>query len=114
MQDIYGVLEEVKKNPVQYLGRTSVISLKGFINGYFLAKRDMGIPLTEREDDFQKFQEWMNYKFSHYCIKETGWDKILILTSVDENKAIDYFFYQLEAFKTRQKSEVLDDPVDGG
>ena len=95
--------EEVKKDPKQYLGRTSVIALKGFINGYILAKRDMGIPLTDREEDFQKFQEWMNLRFSRYCIKETAWDKIFVLLSNDENGALNSFFYQLESFKVRQE-----------
>ena len=74
------------------MGRTSVVALKGFINGYILAKREMDIPLTDREEDFQKFQEWLNDRFSRYCIKETAWDKILILLSNDEDKALDSFF----------------------
>jgi hypothetical protein len=103
MKDIYDILEKVKKNPNKYLGRTSVIALKGFISGYILAKRDMGVPLTDREEDFQKFQEWMNYRFSRYCIKETAWEKILILLSNDENRALDSFFHQLESFKVRKE-----------
>jgi hypothetical protein len=103
MKDIYDILEEVKKNPKQYLGRSSVIALKGFISGYILAKREMNIPLTDREEDFQNFQEWMNYKFSNYCIKETAWDKIIILLSNDENIALDSFFHHLEAFKLRKQ-----------
>ncbi len=103
MKDIYDILEEVKKNPEQYLGRTSVVALKGFINGYITAKKEMGISLTDREEDFQNFQEWMNSRFSHYCVKETAWDKIIILLSNDENIALDSFFHHLEAFKLRKE-----------
>jgi hypothetical protein len=103
VKDIYDILEEVKEDPKQYLGRTSVVALKGFINGYILAKSEMDIPLTDRENDFLKFQKWMNHRFSCYCIKETDWDKIVILLSNDESEALDSFFYHLEAFKIRKE-----------
>jgi hypothetical protein len=105
MKDLYDILEEIKHQPIEYLGRTSVVALKGFINGYSLARRNMGLPLTEQEQDFQGFQEWINPSDSPFFFrKEDPWDKLLILFAQDENKALAFFFKRLEDFKNRDRS----------
>lgn len=91
MKDLYDILEEVKNQPKKYLGRSSVVALKGFINGYSLARREIGLPLTEQEEDFQGFQEWVNPPDSQFHRIEDRWDKLLILYTQDESKALTFF-----------------------
>ena len=106
MKELYDLLEEIKHQPLKYLGRTSVVALKGFINGYDLARREMGIPLTEQEKDFQEFQTWINPPDKPFFYsKDDSWDKILILFAGDENRAFRYFFSRLEQFKNRSPLE---------
>lgn len=113
MQDLYDILEEIKNQPIKYLGRSSVVALKGFINGYSLARREMNLPLTEQERDFQEFQEWMNPPDKPiFHRKEDSWDKLFILFAHDESKALTAFFATLEKFKNRDKSGKLSQDID--
>ena len=98
------MLEEIKNEPSKYLGRTSVVALKGFINGYHLARRESNLPLTKQEQDFQKFQDWINPPDTPlFSRKEDSWDKLLILYAHDETKAFLAFFQKLEKFKNRDR-----------
>jgi hypothetical protein len=113
VKDLYDILEEIKNQPSKYLGRTSVVALKGFINGYSLARREIGLPLTEQEQDFQGFQEWLNPPDSPFFYKkEDSWDKLLILFAQDESKALAAFFKKLERFKNRDKLEKSSNSID--
>lgn len=113
MKDLYDILEEIRNQPIKYLGRSSVVALKGFINGYSLARREMGCSLTEQEKDFQGFQEWLNPSHSpSFYRKEDSWDKLLILFAQDESKALAAFFKKLEAYKNRDKSRKSSKDID--
>jgi hypothetical protein len=102
MKDIYSVLLNIKENPVVYLGRYSIVALKGFLEGYNTARRELGLPLTNEEQEFDKFQQWV--KENAKIKSDKSWDKIILLYSEDEAQALDKFFVNLEIFKKQNQS----------
>jgi hypothetical protein len=78
-----------------------------FILGYHFARREAGITNTEAESDFHKnFQPWLQNRLSIRTV--SAWDKLILLTCVDEKAAFDYFFQLLDEFLQRDKSQDID------
>ncbi len=79
--NFYELLQKIKKRPAIYLGSNSIFSLQAFLDGYYLARRELGVPLTEQELEFQEFLKWIRGKFQ----AETGqlWASILLSNSAD-------------------------------
>jgi hypothetical protein len=102
MDNFYDLLQKIKKRPAMYLGRHSIFSLQAYLDGYYYARRELGVPLTEEESEFQEFQKWMRERFN----VETGqlWASILLFHSADERSAVDRFFNLFEEFLNREKS----------
>lgn len=102
MDNLYDLLQKIKKRPAMYLGRHSVFSLQAYLDGYYYARRELGVPLTEQESEFQEFLKWIRERFN----VETGqlWSSILLFHSADERSAIDRFFNLFEEFINREKS----------
>jgi len=102
MDNFYDLLEKIKKRPAMYLGRHSIFSLQAFLDGYYFARRELGLPLTEQESEFQEFLQWMRDKFK----VETGqlWASILLFHSADERNAVERFFSLFEEFINGQTS----------
>jgi hypothetical protein len=61
-----------------YLRRNSIFNLQSFLDGYYFARRELGVPLTEQETEFQDFLKWIRQKFQ----VETGqlWASILLIS----------------------------------
>ncbi len=53
------ILQLIKQRPGMYLGKSSITRLRSFLDGYIGARRDLGLPETEEEIEFHKFQEWI-------------------------------------------------------
>ena len=71
-----------------------------FIVGSRFAREEMGISNTEAESDFYKnFQPWLQNRLSIRTVY--AWDKIILLTCIDEKAAFDYFFQLLDEFIQR-------------
>jgi Trp operon repressor len=102
MDNLYDLLQKIKKRPAMYLGRHSIFSLQAYLDGYYYARRELGVPLTEQESEFQEFLKWIRERFN----VETGqlWSSILLFHSTDERSAIDRFFNLFEEFINREKS----------
>ena len=102
MDNLYDLLQKIKKRPAMYLGRHSVFSLQAYLDGYYYARRELGVPLTEQESEFQEFLKWIRERFN----VETGqlWSSILLFHSADERSAIDRFFNLFEEFINQEKS----------
>ena len=96
MDNFYDLLKKIQKRPDLYLGRKSIFSLQAFLDGYYYARREIQIPLTAQESEFQEFLQWMRKKFD----VETGqlWSSILLFHSTDESKAIERFFTLFQEF----------------
>jgi hypothetical protein len=111
MDNFYNLLEKIKKRPAIYLGRNSIFNLQAFLDGYYFARRELGVPLTEQEAEFQEFLQWIRQRLK----VETGqlWASILLFHSSDERSALDRFFSLFEEFINREQLlESDEDPVE--
>lgn len=107
MNALFNLLEKIKIKPALYLGTTSITDLRMFIVGYRFARSEMGISNTEAESDFYKnFQPWLQNRLSIRTVN--AWDKIILLTCIDEKAAFDYFFQLLDEFLQRDRSQDID------
>lgn len=99
---LYELLEGIKKRPAMYLGTSSITRLDMLLRGFHLARREVGIPPTQQEREFESFQSWIEEK---YGIKSgQSWSKIILFYSIDEQDALDKFFELFEEFLNRDKS----------
>ena len=104
MEALFKLLEKIKAKPGLYLGTASVTSLRMFILGYRCARAELNIKNTTAESDFYKnFQPWLQNRLSIHTV--SGWDKMLLLTCIDEKAAFEYFFQLLNEFTGRDKSK---------
>jgi hypothetical protein len=110
MSDLYTLLNKIQKRPALYIGKHSVFSLQAFLDGYYVARRDLNVSLTDQEQEFQEFLVWMRQRFQ----VETGelWASIL-LTAVagDEKSAIEKFFSLFEEFLAHKNAAKLSEGV---
>lgn len=107
MGKLFELLKKIETKPGLYLGSASITSLRMFILGYRYAQSEMGIASTETESDFYKqFQPWLQNRLSIYTVN--AWDKVILLTCINEKAAFDYFFQLLEDFLQRDKSQDVD------
>jgi hypothetical protein len=100
MKDFYDVLQSIRQRPALYLGQNSIFSLQAFLDGYYFARRDLDVPLTAQEEEFQTFLQWMRQKFN----VETGqlWASIVLSHSIDERDAVSQFFNLFDEFRSVQ------------
>lgn len=107
MSTLFNLLDKIKIKPALYLGTSSITHLRMFILGYRFARSEMGITNTEAESDFYKnFQPWLQNRLSIHTVN--GWDKIILLTCIDEKAAFDFFFNLLDEFLQRDRSQTID------
>jgi hypothetical protein len=107
MGKLFELLKRIEAKPGLYLGSASITSLRMFILGYRYAQSEMGMASTEAESDFYKqFQPWLQNRLSIYTVN--AWDKVILLTCINEKAAFDYFFQLLEYFLQRDKSQDVD------
>lgn len=81
-------------------GRHSISSLQVFLDGYYFARREIGLPLTAQEQEFQDLK-WIRERFK----VETGqlWASIILFHAADEKSALDRFFVLFEEFVSQKK-----------
>jgi cytochrome P450 len=103
IMDIYELLQKIRKRPDLYLGKPSLEHLQVFLDGYTFARRQLNLPLTEQEQEFEKFQIWIEHKFN---LPDTqSWTKIILFYSANERDALQRFFELLDEFiQERRKS----------
>lgn len=107
MSTFFELLEKIKSKPGLYLGTASITNLRMFILGYRFARAEAGITNTEAESDFYKnFQPWLQNRLSIRTVN--AWDKIILLTCIDEKAGFDYFFQLQDEFIQRDKSQDID------
>jgi len=98
--NFYQLLDRIKTRPALYLGKRSIFSLQALLDGYTFACRQLAIPVTEQEQEFAEFQNWIEKQFNRQSTK--SWARIILFYSEDESQAIDTFF---ELFKDFLQSE---------
>ncbi|WP_414514930.1 hypothetical protein [Nostoc sp. PCC 9305] len=100
--DIYKeILGAIKKRPAMYLGTSSITRLDMLLRGYSFARREVGVPPTEPEREFEGFQSWVEEKYG--INSGQSWSKIIIFYSVDEDEALQKFFELFEEYLNRSK-----------
>ncbi len=96
MIGFYELIRKIRKRPALYLGKPSIDHLQVFLDGYTFARRELGVPLSQEEEYFEKFQEWIESK---YNLPDTqSWMKIILFYSADERDALERFFNLFEEF----------------
>ncbi|MEH2299500.1 MAG: hypothetical protein V7K88_10805 [Nostoc sp.] len=104
MVDLYDLICNIKKHPAMYLGRASISNLRTFLAGYCFARRQIGIPQTQQEQQFSEFQTWIQQRFN--LTSNQTWDQIILFFSQDEHTALDQFFKLFDEFtQTEYSSE---------
>ncbi len=97
MENLFKVLDKLKKAPGMYLGRPSVSDLFMFLVGYEFARTEMGQNLTPKEEYFyENFQPWLQEKLGVQSV--TSWGKLIMLSCHDEKAGFDKFFQLLDEF----------------
>jgi hypothetical protein len=102
MKNFYDVLQTIRQRPALYLGQNSIFSLQAFLDGYYFARRDLDIALTDQEEAFQVFLQWMRQTFH----VETGqlWASIVLAHAIDERDAVTLFFQLWDEFRATRES----------
>ena len=107
MGTLFTLLEKIQTKPALYIGAASITHLRMFIIGYRFARKEMGASSTEAERDFYKnFQPWLQNRLSIRTV--SAWDKLILLTCIDEKAAFEFFFTLLDEFRQRDKSADAD------
>jgi hypothetical protein len=94
--ELYDLIGNIRKRPAMYLGQPSVTHLGVFLSGYNFARRQLGIPQTEQEQQFSEFQGWVQQRFK--VSSGQSWDKILLFFAQDEAIALKQFFTLFDEF----------------
>jgi hypothetical protein len=100
--NFYQLLDKIKTRPALYLGKRSIFSLQAFLDGYTCACRQLGIYVTEQEQEFAEFQDWIEKQFNQQSTR--SWARIILFYSEDESQALDTFFQLFENFLQRESS----------
>lgn len=93
---LYEMLNRIKQRPGMFLGNCSITRLRAFLDGYMGARADLGLPLTQQEQEFNSFQEWIQTRFK--ITSSQGWERIILFYSSDEKNALNNFFDLFESF----------------
>ncbi|WP_375469823.1 hypothetical protein [uncultured Nostoc sp.] len=106
--DIYNdILKGIKKRPGMYLRTSPITELDMLLRGYSLSRKEVSVPPTEPEREFEGFQSWVQEK---YGIKSgQSWSKIILFYSVDEHEALYKFFELFEEYLNKNKSLEVDE-----
>jgi hypothetical protein len=111
VSQIFELLEKIRQTPGLYLGTASITTLRHFLVGYKFARQETNfLPTDEELDFYQEFQPWLQ---SHLQVRTVNsWDKIILLQSIDEKAAFEYFFRLLAEFRQRDRSQDIDPLLD--
>jgi hypothetical protein len=93
---LYEMLKRIKQRPGIFLGQSSIIRLRAYLDGYMGSRADLGLPPTKQELEFNQFQDWIQTRFK--INSSHGWDSIILFYSVDEKDALNNFFELFEQF----------------
>jgi hypothetical protein len=97
---LYQFLRELQSRPGMFLGQCSITRLRSFLDGYRSARADLGLPTTAQENEFSRFQAWVQEKYQ--ATSSHGWDSIILLNSADEQESLQLFFTLLQQFQQEQ------------
>ena len=77
MSGVFEILEQIRSKPGMYIGRPSVSDLFMFLVGYECSRGELGVELTEEDDDFYgEFHSWLKIKLQIETV--SSWAKIIM------------------------------------
>lgn len=101
MATVFDLLGRIHKSPGLYLGYPSVSNLFMLLNGYEIARSELGVELTAEETRFfEEFQPWLQQKLGVKSV--TSWAKLIMLSCHDEKTGFSLFFELLEQFQQQE------------
>lgn len=100
--DLYDLIENIRKRPSLYLGKPSLEHLQVFLDGYSFARRQLKIPPSQQEREFEEFQTWTEEKFNQQNTQ--SWTKIILFYSENEKMALERFFELFDEFVNQKKT----------
>ncbi len=101
INNLYDLLNEIRKRPNMYLGSKSLTSLRQFVEGYTLRNQIEGTE-DASEKEFAKFDEFVRdyYCCSYMTGSSAGWCNNILATHYGrEEDAFDDFFKLLDLFR---------------
>lgn len=100
MSDLYDLLKKIEKRTPMYIGGGSIFQLESFINGYVMARSELNVPATDRENDFfENFHNWLQERLDAKTTK--SWSSIILFRCFNERDALETFFPLWEEFRSR-------------
>ncbi|AFZ28094.1 hypothetical protein Cylst_6126 [Cylindrospermum stagnale PCC 7417] len=102
MDIFYHLLQEIRKRPTLYLSRQSIFDFQSFYFGYNFSRRQIGIPETDEELEFEEFLQWVRKLYS--VDTNQSWASIILFHSIDERDALDRLFNIFEDFLEEKNS----------
>ena len=97
------VLQEIRERPAMILGKQSLTALAHFLDGYFVARRDLGIEPAHLVP--LDFHDWVAYRL-HFVESTSGFARMILNEISDEAKALDRFFELLDEYSARKPTVV--------
>lgn len=104
MSNVFELLSKIQQQPGMYIGRTSVRDLIIFLEGYKIARMELGIAPTEKEMEFyRQFQPWLQERYGISI--SASWAKLIELYTGSDELGFYRFFELLEEFWQRPQGE---------
>jgi hypothetical protein len=107
MSSFYDLLNKINQKPGVYIGSPSLSNLYMFLCGYSFSRQEQGIALTVEEQEFDRFQGWIQQRFK--VSASVSWAKIILFYSVDERSGFEMFFELWTEFVCQQRNEISDE-----
>ncbi len=96
-EEIYELLDSVRKMPNAYLDERSLKSLRTFLSGYDAAFASIG-RFEDMSGQLRPFNEWVAKELG-FSNSTRGWHNMISMKAESEEKSFDLFFELLEKFK---------------
>jgi hypothetical protein len=105
MINFYELIQKIQKRPSLYLNKRSLSQLQTFLDGYTFALRQVNIPVSEQERQFEQFQEWIEQRYNQPATQH--WTKIILFYAEDEADALARFFELFNEFIEQKQVNLL-------
>jgi hypothetical protein len=96
--DVYEVIDRIRRYPAMYLGQTSLIRLKAFLDGCFWVATEHALP-TDDCPPFGELYDWVARRYGWYE-STAGWCNIILQEcGGDDAKALGRFFELIDEYR---------------
>lgn len=103
IRTVYDLLDEIRRDTGLLIGEPSITVLWGFIHGFMAAGR---VKLSDAETpEFSAFHDWIAQRLG-FGESTSGWRRMLLASTGDEETAFDRFFAELDAFRRAHRRRV--------